>query len=155
MLAENPSKRVFVTDKNIIIPSSYNGISVTQIKENGFKGITALESVVLPEGIVKIGKYAFSACTNLELTIPESVKTIDPHALYNVKTITVRGTNSWSVTGVSWTEYFGDTLIDYGNNQNFSEQEISASSYSRSVAIAPTRGGSSAYKSPWTGTWTR
>jgi hypothetical protein len=83
------------TDKNIIIPPSYNGISVTQVKENGFKGITDLESVALPEGIAVIGKYAFSACTNLSITIPKSVHTIQAEGLLGVKEITVTGTNNW------------------------------------------------------------
>ena len=142
------------TEKNIIIPPSYNGISVTQIKENGFKGITDLESVVIPEGITVIGNSAFSGCTMLEINIPESIKTIKPSALYKVKTITVSGTNKWSISGASWAEYFGGGLIDYGK-KSYSSITLSATSYSEVKSVAPTSGGSSADYDPWTGTWTR
>ena len=142
------------TDKNIVIPPSYNGVSVTQIAENGFKGTTDLESVVLPEGITVIGKSAFSGCTTLEINIPESVRTSNPYALNKVKTINVLGTNSWSGSGASWNEYFGSYLIDYGS-KSFSARVLSASSYSETQEIAATRGGDYAIIDPWTATWTR
>ncbi|MBE6592526.1 MAG: hypothetical protein E7642_00860 [Ruminococcaceae bacterium] len=143
------------TDKNIIIPPSYNGISVTQIKENGFKGITDLERVVLPEGITMIGNSSFSGCTALEINIPESVKTIKPYGLYKVKAINVSGTNKWDGSGVSWSEFFGGSVIDYDNDAIFSSRVLSPNLYSNVASIAPTRGGDSASMSPYTGTWKR
>ena len=142
------------TVTEIVIPETYKGKTVNTIAEEGFKGLTNLEKITIPSTITGIKSSAFSGCTSLEVNIPESVKTINPYALYNVKTITVSGTNSWSGTGASWREYFGSSLIDSGT-KSFSSRQLSASSYSQTATISPTRGGDSAYMSPWTATWTR
>lgn len=142
------------TDKNIIIPPSYNGISVTQIKENGFRGITDLESVIIPEGITVIGNSAFNGCTMLEISIPESTKSIKPFALYNVKTITVSGTNSWSVSDAYTKRVWAGNTMSSGTNGTISSASLSASYYSTESKNYIF---SDEYTSinPWTGTWSR
>ena len=85
------------TDKNLVIPSKYNGFPVTRIDKNAFKnnesilsvtipssvnyiGVSAFEgcigitSVELSEGITYIGNHAFNGCTSLEkIKMPSTV----------------------------------------------------------------------------------
>lgn len=74
---------------DVVIPSEINGVKVTTIGNNAFdkKGIT---SVVLPEGITKIGRSAFANSSSggtqnslQGLVLPESLITIDQSAFYN------------------------------------------------------------------------
>ena len=64
-----------VNDKNIsnvIIPKG-----VTKIYKEAFSRCRELESVTIPEGVTEIGKCAFYKCTNLKtVTIPEGVTEI-------------------------------------------------------------------------------
>ena len=142
------------TVSEIVIPETYKGGKVVSIEASGFENFTNLESVVLPDTIKTINARAFYGCTNLTINIPQSVKTINSYALYNVKNINVSGTNSWSITGASWSEFFGDTLIDSGR-KNYSSMVLSAYMYSRNNSVTPTRGGDEAYISPYTAIWTR
>ena len=54
---------------DVVIPTSVevNGQNypVTAVGENAFKGNTALTSVTIPDGVVKIGAGAFEGCSNL------------------------------------------------------------------------------------------
>ncbi len=53
------------TKTRIIIPSTYNGMTVTAIGNSSFMGNTTLKSVVIPASITTIEANAFSDCTNL------------------------------------------------------------------------------------------
>lgn len=56
--------------------------NVTDIEYCAFYSDTALETVVLNEGVKKIGREAFFACSSLkEITIPKSVTSIGEHAI--------------------------------------------------------------------------
>lgn len=60
----------------IYIPSTYNGIPVTEILDNGFENCNA-RKIIIPDSITRIGQYAFYFCSNLEnIIIPNSVKSI-------------------------------------------------------------------------------
>ena len=142
------------TVSEIVIPETYKGGKVVSIEASGFENFTNLESVVLPDTIKTINARAFYGCTNLTINIPQSVKTINSYALYNVKNINVSGTNSWSITGASWSEFFGDSLIDSGR-KNYSSMVLSPYTYSRDNRVTPTSGGDEAYISPYTAIWTR
>ena len=86
-------------EPGVVIPESYNGMPVTSIGTEAFKGnnLTAvfipdtiisiesgafrdcinLESVVIGNGVTSIGSYAFSSCTSLtSVTIPDNVASI-------------------------------------------------------------------------------
>ena len=52
-------------DQSIIIPSTYNGLPVKKIKENGFKNATYLQRIEIPSTVEEIGASAFSGCINL------------------------------------------------------------------------------------------
>ena len=66
------------TDKaNIIIPSTYNGLPVTNIGGDAFEKCSFLESITIPSGITSIGTFAFYGCSFLEsVTIGNSVTSI-------------------------------------------------------------------------------
>ena len=63
--------------KDLVIPSFYNGLPVTKIKEQAFRQCNFLTSVVISEGITVIGMSAFYECSNLKsVRFPESLKVI-------------------------------------------------------------------------------
>lgn len=49
----------------LVIPNAVNGVPVTSISFRGFENCTELTSVILPNSISKIGRYAFQGCKNL------------------------------------------------------------------------------------------
>ena len=53
------------TDKEITIPSTYNGLPVTAIDWEAFNGCSELTSITIPDSITKIGSKAFSGCDGL------------------------------------------------------------------------------------------
>ena len=71
------------TDADIVIPAFYNGLPVTEIGASAFDGeengaCKKITSVLLPEGIEKIGAYAFYECNALtSLTLPKTLRRID------------------------------------------------------------------------------
>lgn len=67
---------------NVVIPSRVDGIKVTDIGENAFRG-KGIESVTFYNGIVKIGNGAFQSNNIKTLSLPSSVKVIDSYAFYS------------------------------------------------------------------------
>ena len=65
------------TAKNVYIPATHNGSTVTEIYDNAFKG-KDIQMIKLPETITWIGANAFENCTNLySIHIPSAVDTIE------------------------------------------------------------------------------
>ena len=65
------------TNTDLVIPSEIDGIPVTQIHPNAFKGNKTITSIVLPEGMTEIPKEFFADCTKLEsVSLPKSVTKI-------------------------------------------------------------------------------
>jgi len=63
--------------KDVIIPSTIEGIKVTEIGEKAFFENKNITSVTIPNGITSIGYSAFGYCTSLtSVTIPNSIKII-------------------------------------------------------------------------------
>ncbi|MGN1317157.1 MAG: leucine-rich repeat protein [Acutalibacteraceae bacterium] len=71
------------------IPSTYNGMPVTAIGYQSFRGCTALTSVTIPSSVTSIGDYAFYGCSGLSsVTIPSSVTSIGHCAFYSCGVLT-------------------------------------------------------------------
>ena len=69
------------TDKDIIIPSTYRGLPVTSIYTEAFRNNTDITSIVIPNSVIRIGRYAFDNCENLShIELPDSVTYIDSYA---------------------------------------------------------------------------
>ena len=72
------------TDSNLVIPKYYQGVPITYIDENAFRGCTSIATVTMFDNITSIGSSAFYNCTGLtDVTIPDSVTIIGRSAFYN------------------------------------------------------------------------
>ena len=75
------AKNVNNMPNNVIIPSTYNGKSVTFIENNAFMCCSNLFSVTIPNSVTYIGHQAFYMCSNItNITIPDSIVTINDYA---------------------------------------------------------------------------
>jgi len=73
-------RRYTGTDKIVYIPSSAAGLPVN-IERSAFESNAELISVVVSDGVLKIGDYAFSQCSGLtSVVIPPSVTNIGEYA---------------------------------------------------------------------------
>ena len=65
----------------LIIPSSYNGLPVTEIGERALNNNNTLQSLIISENITDIGMGAVSVCERLEkIYFPNSIKRIEDFA---------------------------------------------------------------------------
>ena len=78
-------------DKDIVnaeIPAELDGHAVASIGEQAFFEHTALESVIIPEGVRTVGPNAFAGCYRLKtVTLPESMETLERAAFSNCYTL--------------------------------------------------------------------
>ena len=76
-----------VTDEDIVIPSTYNGLPVMEIGNSAFNGYQFIRSVVIPEGVTRIWD-GFSGCTKLEtVTLPTTLELIGLSAFANCSSL--------------------------------------------------------------------
>ena len=69
------------TDTAVVIPSTYNGKPVTEIRYRAFRGCTGLTSITIGNNVASIGESAFAGCTGLtSIVIPDSVTSIEEGA---------------------------------------------------------------------------
>lgn len=77
------------TDTVIVIPAEYNGLPVTEIRNNAFSYDETITSVVIPEGVSTIGSGAFRGCSALEsIVIAKSVTSIGSSAFRDCTSLT-------------------------------------------------------------------
>ena len=67
--------------------------SLITIEEEAFAGDTAVEEVVLPEGIETIGPRAFAGSSLAKINLPDSLTEIDGSAFNEPGTLTVTANN--------------------------------------------------------------
>lgn len=69
-------------EETLVIPSSIDGYAVSEISDSAFSS-TKIKSVIISNGITKIGWFAFKDCTLLtSVTIPSSVTSIGYSAFF-------------------------------------------------------------------------
>lgn len=139
--------KVGIADKSaveVIIPSEYNGLPVTEIADNGFMACAALEKVFIPSsvkrvgnnafmlsrnlkrvvgmaGVTSIGNSAFNMCTSLEnLKLPEGITSLGTSVVKSIPNpIYARATQDKMVAlNPDW-NYDGNII--YGNTIAFSD----------------------------------
>ena len=75
-------------DSVLIIPSKYNGLPVTSIKDQVFSG-SGLTSITIPDSVTSIGNSAFAYCHRLtSVIIPDSVTSIGNSAFKGCSRLT-------------------------------------------------------------------
>ena len=74
----------------IVIPSTYNGGTVVEILEEGFKDCESLQTITIPNTIQKIGEAAFENCYDLStINFTNSVTEIGNNAFWGCRISTV------------------------------------------------------------------
>ncbi len=67
--------------ERVVIPDTWNGEPVTEIRGNVFQGLNSIYSVVLPDHLVTIRAHAFRSCSNLRnVTFPSTIESIGSSA---------------------------------------------------------------------------
>lgn len=78
--------------RNVIVPATWNGVTVTGIADGVFAGNRTLKSVKLPATVTSIGANAFYDCYALsEVNLTAGCKTIGAYAFYNCEKLTTAG----------------------------------------------------------------
>lgn len=69
-------------ETNVIIPDTYEGVSVTEINSYAFVNCNTVESVIIPNSVKQIGNLAFRECQSLKyISIPNSVEYVGEGAI--------------------------------------------------------------------------
>ena len=73
-------------DQEITLPTTYMGLPVTEVADNAFTSNFVVHTVVIPEGYVSIGGFAFNTAYNLEhLVIPSTMEFVGYLAIDEVE----------------------------------------------------------------------
>jgi hypothetical protein len=74
---------------DVVIPSSYNNLPVTEIANTAFNGVSAVNSVIIPDSVTSVGQMAFQQCINLSrITLGSGVKLIGINAFNGCGSLT-------------------------------------------------------------------
>ena len=116
------------TTTNLVIPSTYNGITVSKIADKGFEKKVCITTVSFPNTLKEIGRYAFSGCTGLTtVDIPASVKNIGAFSFYASGLTTA---NLQSTRWLSGNSDFSYMYYSYGyTSNNVSNASVSVMYY--------------------------
>ena len=106
------------TDEHVIIPNSYMELPVTHIKDNAFRELTHIKTVIIPNTVISIGYQAFYNCINLEtITLPDSVKEINSSSFKGCDSLEYEIVNGNLL-------YLGNWLINFLNLEQDSNEFI-------------------------------
>ncbi|MCK9575153.1 MAG: leucine-rich repeat protein [Clostridia bacterium] len=75
------------TTGNIIIPSSYNGMTISKIGDQAFYQCCLITGIILPDTIKTIGNQSFYECSNLESITLDYVTSIGSHSFYGCESL--------------------------------------------------------------------
>jgi len=76
------------TDTEVVISAEYEGLPVTAIGNDAFKGNTGIVSVTIPDSVTSIGTNAFANCESMSsVTLGSGLVTIDYGAFHNCKSL--------------------------------------------------------------------
>jgi hypothetical protein len=99
-------------DADISIPSTYQGLPVSAIKNDAFKNNTDIVSVIIPDSVTSIGMRTFYGCTNLaSVSIPDSVTSIGAYAFDEcpcLANLTIPNGIKLYSEGLEYAEYISD-----------------------------------------------
>jgi len=114
------------TASNVVIPSVYNGLPVTSIRDNAFNNRTSLTSITIPNSVTSIGGWAFGRSGLTSVTIPNSVTSIGDGAFAFCTDLTSIIIPN-SVTSIGHAPFRGSTgltsiNVDL-NNPNYTSQD--------------------------------
>ena len=71
----------FSPQADVVLPDTWNGKPVTEIRGNVFEGLGSIRSVVLPNQLVSIRAHAFRGCGSLsEVVFPDTIRSIGSSA---------------------------------------------------------------------------
>ena len=77
------------SDTDIVVPSTYNGKTVTSIGYDAFECCASLTSITVPNSVTSIGNFAFYNCYRLtSITIPDGITSIGDYAFYYCSSLT-------------------------------------------------------------------
>lgn len=72
----------------MVIPSTVEGVPVTEIGNMAIKSHKGVTNLVIPEGVTTIGKWAFYSCTNLTgVVLPTTLTTVVDGAFENCRAL--------------------------------------------------------------------
>ncbi len=93
---------------SVVIPSTYNGLPVTQIGSGAFSDATTLQSISIPSSVTLIGEGAFANCISLgSITLPD-LSFIAPSLFFNCSALTSITIPS-TVTSIGDSAFYGCT----------------------------------------------
>ena len=79
-------------ETDIELPAEIGGFPVKVISREAFCNSRYITSVVIPENVSEIGKYAFSGCIGLSsVTFPSSLRNVREGAFYGCRSLTEAG----------------------------------------------------------------
>ena len=67
----------------IVLPESYNGLTISKIGDNAFEDCSLITEIILPSSFVNIGNDSFVSCTNLKAINLENITSIGERAFRN------------------------------------------------------------------------
>ena len=106
------------SDKEVVIPSTYEGLPVVAIADEAFLGADA-KSIILPDSITYIGEKAFWNCNNLtSIVIPDGVTSIKYGTFYGCSSLTsvTIGNNVTSIDRLAFDECIALTSVIIPNS---------------------------------------
>jgi hypothetical protein len=106
-----------IEDGDLIIPTTYRGLPVKEIKTSAFSHCEILTNVIVPDSVTKIQSFAFEYCKNLtDIQIGKNVSYMGNAGFqmcFKLKNVTIRTTTPPTLDGSTLFQYNDDNLVIY------------------------------------------